>query len=123
MDTEKLEQQVRKYSGEDGEEILEAVREIAKVDVEIKHSLEEIERIDDGLPEKHNELADKINDLIKKVVEAQGASDAEGEQKEPEPKKEEAVKTIRVVVRATPMPMLMPRIPLALMALMDFLNS
>ena len=42
MDTEKLEQQVRKYSGEDGEEILEAVRELAKVDVQIKNSLDEI---------------------------------------------------------------------------------
>lgn len=125
MDTEKLEQKVRKYAGEDGEEILEAVRELSAVDVKIKNSLQEIERIEDGLPEKHNKLSDKINGLIEKVVEAQGDCDAEGKQKEPEPEPEEKVKTIRIVVKAVPMPMRMGtlRIPLAMMALMDFLNS
>ena len=123
--TEKLEAEVKKYSGEDGEEIIEALRKLAEVDVEIKGNMDEIERIKDGLPEKHNELADKINDLVKKVCEKQEDSDLKGEQKEPEPDKEERgnkVHTIRVVVsRGTPV--VVPRIPWALMALMNFLNS
>lgn len=126
-DTKKLEVEVRKYAGEDGEEILEAVRKLAEVDAKIKHQMDEIERIEPGLPGKHNELADKINSLIDKVCDDEGDSNAEGEQKEPEPEPEEEeepnkVRTIHVVVHRMP-PVVVPRIPLALMALMDFLNS
>ena len=124
-DAKKLEVEVKKYAGDDGEEIIEAVRKLAEVDLKIKSQMDEIERIDEDLPAKHNELADKINGLIDKVCDDQGDSDAEGEQKEPEPKKEEKpnkVHTIHVVVQRMP-PVVHSRIPWALMALMDFLNS
>ncbi len=124
-DAKKLEVEVRKYAGEDGDEIIESVRKLAEVDLKIKSQMDEIERIDEDLPAKHNELADKINGLIDKVCEDQGDSDAEGELKEPEPKKEERPKkthTIHVIVHQMP-PVITPRIPWALMALMDFLNS
>ena len=123
MDTKKLEQEVKKYSGDDGEEIIEAIRKLAAVDVEINNSLDEIERIKDGLPEKHNELADQINDLVKKVCEKKEEepsesddSDAEGDCEKPERTAKKIVKVEVHVVKTPPM-------PLALMALMDFLNS
>lgn len=129
---EALELEVKKYASEDGDEIIEAIRKLADVDVKIKNAMDEIERIPEGLPEVHDQLADKINGLVKKVCEENeskeptGDSDAKGKHEEPESKvseeKPNKVHTINVVVTRMP-PVVVPRIPWALMALMDFLNS
>ena len=125
--TEKLENQVKKYGGKSADEIIEAVRELAAVDVQIKAALDEIETIAAGLPERHNELADKINNLIRKVCESdsscdesegckKGDCDAKGKHEKPESKQAK----MRVEVHVVKHP---PMMPLALMALVDFLNS
>lgn len=129
---EALELEVKKYASEDGDEIIEAIRKLADVDVKIKNAMDEIERIPEDLPEVHDQLADKINDLVKKVCEKNeseeptGDSDAKGKHEEPESKVSEErankVHTINVIVTRM-QPVVAPRIPWALMALMDFLNS
>lgn len=92
METEKLEKEVITRGGEHGKEIVELLKELAKVDIEIKNALDEIEAIKAGLPERHNELADKINELVKLV-----ASEPE-ETPEEEPKKEPPAKSVKVEV-------------------------
>ena len=62
--TEKLEREVNRVGGEYGTEIIASVKALAEVDIEIKSMLDEIERIDDELIRRHNELADKINSLV-----------------------------------------------------------
>lgn len=123
MDTEKLEEKVKEIGGESGNEIIDAVRELAKVDVEIKNALDEIERIAEDLPARHNELADKINDLVRKVCEKneEPAEEHGKHEKDSEPPR----RTVKVEVNVVPVRAMVPvpRMPLALMALLDFLNS
>ena len=66
--TERIEEQVRRYGGPYADEIIHAVRELAEVDVGIKKDLDEIERLDGELVRRHNELADRINELVKNAA-------------------------------------------------------
>lgn len=120
--TEKLEAEVRKYGGDDGEEIIEAIRKLAEVDVEIKKSMDEIERIDEALPPKHNELADQINGLVKKVCEKE---EEPAEEEKPEAAKETPEKKVTVEVHVVSVPTRViratPTMPLAMMRLMEIL--
>lgn len=61
---EKWEREVKKTGGKYSDEIIESVRALAEVDIEIKQMLDEIERVDDELIRRHNKLADKINSLV-----------------------------------------------------------
>ncbi len=60
-----IEEQVKKFGGQHAEEIIQSVKTLAEVDVEIKTAMDEIERIDDELFRRHNDLVDRINRLIK----------------------------------------------------------
>ncbi len=61
---ETWEREVKINGGKYSDEIIESVRALAEVDIEIKQMLDEIERVDDELIRRHNELADKINSLV-----------------------------------------------------------
>ncbi len=65
---EKLEREIKKMSGERSEEIINAVRDLAEIDVMIKEAMDEIERFDADLVRRHNELADMINGMVERVV-------------------------------------------------------
>ena len=69
---EKLEREIKKVSGDRSEEIINAVRSLAEIDIEIKAALDEIERIDEDLVRRHNELADRINGIVESVAEENG---------------------------------------------------
>ena len=63
-----LEEKVRQYSEKYGEDIIGSVKALAEIDIRIKGFLDEIERLDDELVRQHNDLADKINSMIKRAV-------------------------------------------------------
>ena len=67
---EMIEEQVKKYGGRYADELIQLVRELAENDIRIKREMDEIERLDGDLIQRHNELADKINELVDKSVEA-----------------------------------------------------
>lgn len=116
--TEKLENKVKEMSGSTADEILAAVKELAAVDVEIKNALDEIERIKDGLPEKHNLLADKINRLVEEVANGEPKGKHEKED-EPKPEPDPEVKKVRVHVQVVKA----PPVPVSMMMLMNWLLS
>ncbi len=66
---EKIEEQVKLYGGKYADELIQLVRELAEIDIRIKREMDEVERLDDDLIQRHNELADRINDLVDKSVE------------------------------------------------------
>ncbi len=102
MDTKKtIEERVRKYGGEFADEILEAVKALAEVDMKIKETLDEIERLDDELVQRHNELADKINGLVEKSVEANGDAEPEEKLALREEADQKSDMTIKVEIRVT----------------------
>ena len=74
---ERIEEQIRRAGGPYADRIIKMVRQIAEIDVKIKSDLDEIERVDDGLVRKHNDLADRINDLIRKSVNEAGCSESD----------------------------------------------
>lgn len=117
MEKETLEQKIKETGGECSEEILAKVKELAAVDVKIKAACDEIESIEQSLCDKHNELANRINELVHKVCDEPDAeaedSALEGDHEKPESKR---VRIEVHVVKARPMNP-------ALMALMDFLLS
>ena len=113
-DAKKLEVEVKRYSGENGEEIIESVRKLAEVDVKIKSQMDEIERIDEDLANKHNELADKINELIDSACEKK--DEESGECKEQSDKPTECKKAVKVEVHLVKVPA-----PPPVFALLDFL--
>lgn len=63
-----IEERVRKVGGQYAEEIIESVKKLAEIDVSLKNSMDEIERLDDVLVRRHNEISDRINDLIRQSV-------------------------------------------------------
>ena len=99
--TEKLEREVNKIGGEYGTEIIASVKALAEIDVEIKSMLDEIERIDDELVQRHNELADIINSLIVKAVDNNDAEEAEESPDSQEKGNQECVLKIDMKVRVT----------------------
>ena len=115
-DAKKLEVEVRKYGGENGEEIIESVRKLAEVDVKIKSQMDEIERIDETLANKHNELADRINELLdsacKKDESESGSEDDPGKSEKPS----ECKKAVKVEVHLVKVPA-----PPPVFALLDYL--
>ena len=64
VSTERLEEKVKRFSGEFGDEIIGSVRALAEVDVRIKEAMDGIEKLDEELVRKHNGLTDRITDLI-----------------------------------------------------------
>lgn len=67
-DKKRLEEQIRKVGGRYAEEIIGLVKTLAEVDVRIKDELDEIERVSENLVRRHNELADRIDALVRKAV-------------------------------------------------------
>ena len=74
---ERLEREVMRAGGEHGGEIIESVKALAEIDIRIKGILDEIERLDEELVRKHNEIADRINSLIEKSVDGNSDDGAE----------------------------------------------
>ncbi len=64
---ENLEREIKKTGGKQADEIIKTVKELAGIDVKIKDAMDEIERIDDDLVRKHNELADRINGIVESI--------------------------------------------------------
>lgn len=96
-DKKRLEEQIRKVGGRYAEEIIGLVRTLAEVDVRIKDELDEIERVSESLVRRHNELADRIDALVRKAVDG----DSGGEPDEPGGESE---KQIRFELRIIGMP-------------------
>ena len=95
----RLEEKVKLYGGQHAEEIILSVRELAEIDVMIKTALDEIESIDDKFVRKHNELADRINDLVRKVSDNNGDSGLNESQADPEPDDQNCDMMINVEIR------------------------
>ena len=93
-DKERFEERIRKAGGRYADEIIGLVRTLAKVDVRIKDELDEIEKISEGLVRRHNELADRIDGLIRKSVGEDGR-----ESDEPIGSPDESDKKIQVEFR------------------------
>ena len=130
MDTNELESKIREAGGEKSEEIIEKVRKLAKVDARIKGQMDEIENICGNDVEKHNQLATEINQLVSEVCDSSDSdpedSDLKGKHEKPESEKPASRDAqVDITVKVVPVKSIavMPRLPLALMALMDFLNS
>jgi DNA anti-recombination protein RmuC len=126
MDTNELESKIREAGGEKSEEIIEKVRKLAKVDATIKGQMDEIENICGNDVDKHNKLATEINELVSEICDSSEDSDLKGKHEKPESEKTTGRNAqVDITVKVIPVKSIavMPRLPLALMALMDFLNS
>ena len=74
---ELLDKEVKRIGGDRGDEIIGALKALAEIDVKLKDSLDEIERLDEEMVKKHNELADRINDLVRQVTGEDGSDDTD----------------------------------------------
>ena len=97
--TEIIEEQVKKYGGQHAEEIIQFVKELAEIDVRIKQDMDNIERFDSELISKHDELADRINDLVGKV--SNNNSDSNSFDSEADREHDEHDMIIKLEIRVT----------------------
>ena len=103
-DKKRLEEQIRKVGGRYAEEIIGLVRALAEVDVRIKDELDEIERVSESLVRRHNELADRIDALVRKAVDEDGGGESDEPIGSPDEPGGESEKQIRFELRIIGMP-------------------
>ena len=96
---ERLEESIRKVGSRYADEIIRLVKELAGVDVRIKEEMDEIEKVGESLIRKHNDLTERINDLVLKSVEGTGSDESEGLVGRPEDPDHEADMRVRVEIR------------------------
>ena len=103
-DKKRLEEQIRKVGGRYAEEIIRLVRTLAEVDVRIKDELDEIERVSESLVRRHNELADRIDAMVRKALDEDDSGESDEPIGSPDEPGVESEKQIRFELRIIGMP-------------------